>query len=239
MRRLAMDFQPVFMSGHSLRRVDAYQWEQRVRPRVVPQTQATCSICGFVAEERHRIEADEVWAFSSPPHVTLVDVRPLCTRCHEAKDFAQTLVLITKGARDPKREAAIRTHYCEVNGCSETEFDADFAAAATVKRELEEKYGCNNVPEVDYGEWGRPKETPRLTAKEQRMLRDVFDIHGEVGFGGRTYQRLNAAVRALQQIPIDQRAPLLSEIEDALNPDEEEDMWPGEECPWDLKMNKD
>lgn len=240
MRRLLMDFQPVFMAGHSLRDFDASHWEKKVRPHVVPQTQATCSICGFVAEERRLIHADEVWVFPSPPRVVLADVRPLCTKCHEAKDFAQTLVLIAAGVRDKGREAEIRRHYCEINGCSERDFDAHFEAAEKTKRELEEQYGCNNIPEVDYGQWSRPRDKPRLTAAQQRTLRAAFEAHGEVMLAnGRYYRRLNAAVRALQEIPLDQRDRHFREIESSLEPEDDFEMWPDHECPWDIKMMKD
>ena len=239
MRRLTMEFQPVFMAGYSLKDHDSSHWERRVRPRAVPQTQATCRTCDFVAEERRLIPADEVWEFSSPPHVALVDLRPLCTRCHEAKDFAQTLVLIAKGARDAKREAEIKRHYCEVNACSEAEFDTDFAAAAATKRALEESYGCNSVPEVDCGDWGRPKDTPRLSSKERELVKAAFEIHGEVFVGERLHRNHSNAVRALQATPLDKRAAILSEIENLLDADDDEDMWPDHECPWDIKMNRE
>lgn len=234
-----MDFQPVFMAGYSLKDHDASYWERRVRPRVVPQTQATCCTCGFVAEERRLIHADEVWEFSAPPYVALVDVRPLCTKCHEAKDFAQTLVLIAKGARDAEREVEIKRHYCEVNACSEAEFDADFDAAATKKRALEESYGCNNVPQVDYREWGRPKDTPRLSPRERGLVKAAFEIHGEVFVGTRLHRNHSNAVRALQAMPLDQRTAIFNAIENSLDVDDDEDMWPDHECPWDIKMNRE
>lgn len=112
MRRLAMDFQPVFMSGHSLRLIDKVWWNRKVRPSVVAAEQAACAICAFAAQERRLIEADEVWAFPGSPRVELSDVRPLCTRCHEAKDFAVLLVLIASGIKRKERGDEVKKHYC-------------------------------------------------------------------------------------------------------------------------------
>ena len=34
-------------------------------------------------------------------------------------------------------------------------------------------------------------------------------------------------------------AAILSEIENLLDADDDEDMWPDHECPWDIKMNRE
>ncbi len=241
MRRLVMDFQPVFMSGHSLKDFDSSHWQRRVRPSVVPASQAACSICAFVAQERRLIHADEVWEFSDPPHVALVEVRRLCTRCHEAKDYSHLLILIESGVRNRQREAEIRRHYCEVNACTDEDFDADLVRALTTKRDIEERYGVNSRPLVDYGQWARPKETPRLTADQQQLLKRFFDDVGETLFiQGRRFSTYPSAVKTMQEIPLDKRAPFFAEFESALDVDDGEfEMFPDHECPWDIKMARD
>jgi|CXWL01.1.fsa_nt_gi hypothetical protein len=235
-----MDFQPVFMAGYALRLVDKIWWNRKVRPSAVAAESAACAICGFVAEERRLIEADEVWVFPGAPRVELVDVRGLCTRCHEAKDFAVLLVLIESGTKRKERADEIRRHYCQVNECTEGVFNADFEQASLIKRALEEAYGMNCQPVVDYGRWGRPADFPRLTRDEQRVLRKVFEIHDEVFVGRRIRRTYSSAVTAIQATPLDQRAAIFREIESDLD-DEDGDfeMFPDHECPWDINMLKD
>lgn len=250
MRRLAMDFQPVFMCGNSLRRHDKTHWERKVRPSVVPARDAACASCGFVAEERRLIHADEVWVFPDAPHVTLIDVRPLCTRCHEAKDFSHLLNLIAYGTKQPQRETEIRQHYCEVNGCKVDEFNADFDRAFAIKRAIEEDYGMNCCPVVDYGRWARSPDKPRLTEAERRLIRKVLDFRDEpIEISGYTFKTYGSAVGKLQSIPIDLRPAIFAKIESLLDGEDEEDgedgedgefeMFPDHECPWDIKMAKD
>lgn len=235
-----MDFQPVFMTGYALRLVDKVWWNRKVRPSVVASECAACVICGFVAEERRLIEADEVWAFPGAPRVELVDVRGLCTRCHEAKDFAVLLVLIESRTKREERADEIRRHYCQVNECTEDDFNADFQRASQVKRALEEAYGMNGRPTVDYGRWGRPADFPRLTRDEQQLLRKVFEIQDEVFVGSRMRRTYSSAVAAIQATPLDQRGAIFSEIESHLDEDDGNfEMFPDHECPWDIKMLKD
>jgi len=235
-----MDFQPAFMAGHALRLVDKIWWNNKVRPRVVAAESATCAICGFIAEKRQLIQADEVWAFPSAPRVVLVDVRGLCARCHEAKDFAMLLVLIERADKRKERADEITGHYCQVNGCTKEDFDADFEQALQAKRALEEAYGMNCHPVVDYGQWGRPADFPRLTRDEQQLLRNVFDTHDEVFVGRRIRRTYSSAVTAIQATPLDQRAAIFREIESNLDEDDGDfEMFPDHECPRDIKMLKD
>jgi hypothetical protein len=235
-----MDFQPVFMTGNALRLVDKIWWNKKIRPSVVAAQSAACTICAFVAEERRLIEADEVWAFPGAPHVKLVDVRGLCTRCHEAKDFAVLLVLIERGIKRKERADEITRHYCQVNGCTEDDFNADIAQASQIKRALEEAYGVNCQPVVDYGRWGRPADFPRLNDNEQKILRKVFEIHDEVFVGNRIRRSYSSAVTAIQGTRLDERAAIFREIESYLDEEEGDfEMFPDHECSWDIKMLKD
>ncbi len=241
MRRLAMNFQPVFMSGHSLRRHDKSHWEYKVRPSVVPAQLAMCSICSFVALERRLIHADEVWDFPGPPNVTLIDVRPLCTRCHEAKDFSHLLDLIDYADKQTLRDAEISKHYCEVNGCTEEEFKADFDQALAIKHALEKAYGRNCSPAVDYGRWPRSPDKPRLSESERRLLKKVFDfLDAPIEIPGHIFRTYKSAVPKLQAIPIDKRPAIFAAIESCLDEDDEDfEMFPDHECPWDIKMAKE
>lgn len=244
MRQLAMDFQPIFMSGYSLIKQDPSHWQRKVRPSVVSAEQPTCSACSFVAiEQRRLIHADEVWVFASPPHVALVDVRPLCVRCHEAKDYSYLLDLIAYGDKPKLRDAEIRKHYCDVNACTNEEFDADFAQALATKRDVEERYGPNCRPVVDYGRWARSKEKPRLTPEELRLLRSFTDDLDEPVFiARRKFKNFGSAVRTMQSIPLSDRRAVFAEMESFLDRDDEDgefEMFPDHECPWDIKMQRD
>lgn len=240
MRRLAMDFQPVFMAGCALRRVDKTWWNKKVRPSVVAAEGAACAICGFIPEERRLIEADEVWVFPGAPRVELVDVRGLCTRCHEAKDFAVLLGLIARGTKRKERADEIKRHYCQVNECTDDDFSADIEQASRVSRGLEEAYGVNCQPAVDYGRWGRPVEFPRLTRDEQRLLKQVFEVRDEVFVGSRIRRTYSSAVTAIQGTPLAQRAAIFRAIASSLDEDDGDfEMFPDHECPWDIKMLKD
>ena len=223
--RLAMEFQPAFMAGYALRKNDKSHWERKVRPSVVPATNATCSICGFVAEERRLIHADEVWTFPEPPKAMLVNVRALCTRCHDAKDYAGLLRRIRDGASNQRLAKTVRDHYCMINGCSDAEFEMDFQAAGQAVNDLETLYGMNLKPEIDYGRWARrtprptrsprppasrpaarrlpPATTPRplLTPAEKYKLHEAFDrAGGPILIGSICLKSHKAAVRYLQSL---------------------------------------
>ena len=224
-RRLKMDFQPVFMAGHSLQDFDKSYWKGKVRPRVVSATLPSCAVCGFVAaEKRGLIHADEVWSFPAPPKVKLMDVRPLCVFCHEAKDYAHLRELVRMGAKHKRRETQIKEHYCGTNGCSEKDFDKDFEIALAAKRELEESYNPNCRVEVDYGEWGRPREKPRLIGSERQLLKQVFEVCDEPFIlEGRKFSNYCSAVRTLQSIPLDQRQLIFTKMRYMLEDDSDDD----------------
>jgi hypothetical protein len=99
-------------------------WENTVKPSVVPRKQPVCSVCGFVAETKGGfIHADEVWSFPEPPKVLLIDIRPLCIYCHEAKDFGDLLRCIREGKAKASMVSTVMEHYCRINACSRDEFD--------------------------------------------------------------------------------------------------------------------
>jgi len=214
-----MDFQPVFMAGHSLQDRDPSHWEHKVQPIIVPADQPQCTICGFIArEQRSLIQADEVWQFPEPPNVVLVDVRPLCRRCHDAKDFSHLLDRIKSGAVPKEREAVVRRHYCDQNGCSEDEFREDLDLALAEKRAVERRYNRNCRPTVDYGRWDRPSERPRITDDEHQLLRRLFSFREEpILINEYTFSNYGSAVRTLQSIPLNQRGPVLAELRDHLD----------------------
>jgi hypothetical protein len=213
------------MAGHSLQDYDRSHWERKVRPNAVAAIQPQCLICGFAALEKRRlIEADEVWLFPGPPHVTLIDVRPLCTRCHAAKDYAQLLRLVRSGSASKRREEEIKAHYCAVNACSEEQFAMDFKVALSRQKEIEDRYNPNCRPVVDYGRWGRSPDKPRLSFSERAMLKHLFDSLVEPIFVD-TYKfsNLRSAVRTLQSIPLAQRGIILAELTNHLTDEEDDD----------------
>jgi hypothetical protein len=215
LRRLNMEFQPIFMAGHSLRKHDKSHWEHKVRPSVVPSHEPKCAVCGFVAlEKRNLIHADELWSFPEPPKVILKGVRPLCIRCHDAKDYAHLLSLIQSGARPKRAEAETKSHYCVVNGCSEVEFDEDFRSALALKREIEKLYNPNCRVVVDYGEWGRSQDKPRLSNDERIQLRRALEVlDTPIFIRGRRLSGYQSAVRTLQSIDINERRAILGELQ--------------------------
>jgi hypothetical protein len=175
-RILQMAFQPVFMSGHRLGKVDRSFWAT-VRNRVVPKERPTCAICGFVAlEKRGLIHADEVWEFPEPPRIVLSNVRPLCVYCHEAKGYDHLLRLIGDGTCAAERAASVQEHYCRINNCTPAEFSEDFRAELTKKRRLEELYGPNALLEIDYGKWTPPRRPPKLTSEQRKKTRDLYEF---------------------------------------------------------------
>lgn len=220
-----MDFQPIFMAGHSLQDWDKSHWEGKVRPSVVPNEKPSCSVCGFIAEtNRSLIHADEVWSFPEPPKVVLIDVRPLCVYCHEAKDYGEFVSRIKLGEAGAGAET-IAEHYCKVNGCTRDEFNADLEAALAAKRELEDLYGCNCDVQIDYGSWSRPADRPRLSEVLRRKLKSLFDAQdGPVIVGETRFSDYRSAVRQLQALPLDRRAPVIDELIKAL-----ESVWDEDE----------
>ena len=219
-RRLSMDFQPLFMAGLSLRKRDRSHWQSVVQPNVVPPKRPSCSVCGFVAEtKRGLIHADEVWSFPGFPKVVLVDVRPLCVTCHEAKDYAELLRRILTGKASASRAANVMNRYCDLNGCSAGDFDEDVKAALGAKNHVEKLYqwGFNGGIEVDYGRWDRPAETPRLTDSEKRSMKNIFAHRDEpIVLGGGSLNSFAQAVKYLQSLPLGQRESVMSEIEEAV-----------------------
>jgi hypothetical protein len=193
----------------------------------VPRKRPSCSVCGFVAEtNRGLIHADEVWSFPGFPKVVLIDVRPLCVTCHEAKDYAELLCRILNGKASASRAAKVLAHYCDVNGCSTGDFDEDVKAALEAKSNIEKLYrwGFNGGVEVDYGRWDRPAETPRLTDTEKRRMKNLFVDRGEpIVVGDKSLNSFAQAVKYLQSLPLNQRETVMSEIEDVVASERDDD----------------
>lgn len=230
MRRLPMDFQPLFMAGYSLRKRDKSHWENFVKPSVVPRKQPVCSVCGFVAESKQGlIHADEVWSFAEPPKVLLTDIRPLCVHCHEAKDFGDLLRRIREGKARASMTSTVMEHYCRINGCSRDDFDEDVKAAFAMKNEVEKRYGwgfkwLKGEPEVDYGRWDRPADTPRLTDVEKRQIKLAFAERDEpITVGSTTLKTHASAIRWLQSIKLNERAKFIAAIIDTEEEEAEDD----------------
>jgi hypothetical protein len=225
MRRLQMDFQPMIMVGRSLRKVDKSHWTG-VQRTVVPVKDATCSVCGFVAEKRSLIHADEVWSFPEPPTVVLTDIRPLCVNCHEAKDYAELLRRVIQGKASASRSLLVIRHYCEVNNCSTDDFDSDFKAAREQCLEIEKRYGWNltTKPTIDYGQWDRSPKRPRLTDIEKAAVRKLYrDRDDEIVVNDRRLPTFGAAIRYLQSLTLDLRAQQIAAMQDAVNEECESD----------------
>lgn len=216
-RRLQMDFQPPFMAGLSLRKADKSHWAGTVQKAVVPQERPVCSICGFVAKKRSLVHADEVWEFPGHPRVILADVRPLCVDCHEAKDYAELLRRVGLGKASASRSLRVIAHYCDVNGCSTSEFDADFKDALRRMQDLDRQYhwNLNKDLQVEYGRWDRPADKPRITRDQTRFLRELFQDREEPIFlGDRPLANFGAAVRHIQSLSVSERKACFSQMAD-------------------------
>lgn len=216
-RRLAMDFQPIFMSRQSLQDYDPSHWERKVRPSIVPKERPSCSICGFIAEtNRSLIHADEVWSFPEPPKAVLIDVRALCVYCHEAKDYGEFLSRIRSGEAGNRTETII-AHYCKVNGCTRDEFEADLKVALAAVHEIEERYGLNCDVDVSYGRWSRPDDRPRLSMDARRKLKEVLaalEWWDEPIFIGdmKVSRHYPTAVKQFQLLLVNERERVLAEL---------------------------
>jgi hypothetical protein len=230
-----MDFQPVFMSGLSLGKRHKSFWQNKIRPSIVPHEAPTCSVCGFKAEERRLIHADEVWRFPGPPHASLINIRALCVYCHDAKDYGNLLLRIQWGVAAARLAGVVQKHYCKINGCTAEEFDADYKSALEIKHKLENSYGYNCAVEVDYGKWTpppRPPKLPSLTRRQRQLVRALYkgeapvelDRNGDP-IGGGSWERddpivvrdreLNGfavAVKFLQSLPLEEREAVIEEM---------------------------
>jgi hypothetical protein len=160
------------MSGKSLSKGHKGFFRNRVRPSIVSHQEPACSICGFRAEERRLIHADEVWGFPGTPLVVLIEIRRLCVYCHYAKDYYNLLLRVLLGIAGARLAGRVQAHYCKVNFCTDEEFDDDYKAALEKMRELEVIYGhdWDNL-EVDYGEW-----TPPPRSRSAPLSREETDV---------------------------------------------------------------
>jgi hypothetical protein len=213
------------MAGHSLRKRDRSHWQSTVQPSVAPRKRPVCSVCGFVAEtKRALIHADEVWSFPEPPRVILTDIRPLCIYCHDAKDYADLLRRIREGKTKASMASTAMEHYCRINACSRDDFDEDVKAALATYREVDKRYGYDlRAPEVDYGRWDRPADTPRLTDAEKRH-KLAFAGRDEPIIVGPTNLKTHAsAIRWLQSIKLDERGKIIAAIIDFVDEEREDD----------------
>jgi len=216
MRLLQMDFQPLFMSGRGLRKADKSLWS-KVQKDVVRLKRPMCTICGFVAEsQRSLIHADEVWHFPGPPKVELTDIRPLCVKCHDAKDYSDFLRRSAQGIASPSRALSIIEHYCSVNNCSIEEFDLDFKIALQIKNEKEKiyRFGFDGPIVVDFGKWGRPANKPILTISEKRLVKNLYvGRDGPIIIQGVSLSNFSSAVRYLQALSLDERGAVIKEMQ--------------------------
>lgn len=249
-RILKMDFQPVFMSGRSLGKGHKSFWQNKVRPAVVPPEAPTCSICGFKAEERRLIHADEVWHFPSPPRAVLIEIRALCVYCHEAKDYGNLLLRIRSGVAAARLAGIVQEHYCKINGCTAEEFSSDYKSALEIKDKLEKLYGYNCAVEVDYGKWtpsSRPPKLPRLTPRQRQIVRALYKGEAPVELdrdddpiGGGSWERddpivvrnrqlngFGVAVKFLQSLPLEEREAVIEEMKQYVEneDDYDDDSW--------------
>lgn len=78
------------------------------------KTDGRCIICnstGLSQGRNYATEAHEVWAYDDTNKIqTLVDIIPLCPRCHMAKHLGRTRAL-----NDPRLWAEIIQHFMDVN----------------------------------------------------------------------------------------------------------------------------
>ena len=226
MRLLQMDFQPLFMSGLCLRKVDRSLWSA-IQKKVVPLKRPSCSICGFVAEtKRGIIHADEVWSFANPPTVVLVDIRPLCVNCHDCKDYCDFLRRVSQTKASTSRSISIIEHYCAINSCNYFDFDEDFKLAMARKNFIEATYGWNFKKHVivEYGKWDRALDKPRLSDPEKVLIRSLYkDRDGEILIRGKSLGSFAAAVRFLQSIQLADRAAIIQEMQDFVREEYDDD----------------
>ena len=73
-----------------------------------------CIVCGqtgFHQGRRHAVEAHEIWHYNDEEGIqTLVDIVPLCPRCHQCKHLGRTRAVST-----PEQWARVIEHFQKVN----------------------------------------------------------------------------------------------------------------------------
>jgi hypothetical protein len=243
---LKMEFQPVFMSGRSLGKAYKSFWQNKIRPSIVPREAPICSVCGFKAEERRLIHADEVWRFPGPPRAVLSEIRPLCVYCHEAKDYGNLLLRIQRGVAAARLAGIVQEHYCKINACTSEEFSEDYKIALEAKENLEKLYGVNCAVEIDYGKWTpppRPAGLPKLSHSQRNTVRSLYkgEEPGELDRDGkpiswvsgereepivvrdRELSSFGAAVRFLQSLPLKERDAVIEEMKQYIESEDDYD----------------
>src|SRR5208283_295796 len=149
--RLDFDFTPLFMSGASIRKAAKGRWPG-IRRRLLADQGSVCEACGFIAQEARLIHGHEVFEYDlAAKKVRLIRIALLCFKCHNCKHFEHFSVLHGLGTFTSQNPEDLIAHFCTVNGCSRSDFEAHFRAATERRELLDSTFGANFQGEIDYG----------------------------------------------------------------------------------------
>lgn len=115
------------MSKLSIELVPQTAWWSNVRSNVTraqwevckryanAKTGGVCIVCGDVGQNqnrKHAVEAHEIWDYDDERQIqTLVDIVPLCPRCHQVKHIGRSQAVMS-----PYMYDQLVRHLCRVNG---------------------------------------------------------------------------------------------------------------------------
>jgi hypothetical protein len=129
-KRRKLMFDRAVLPDQSLRKQERKLWE-RLRKRLLGESNGCCTACGRKPPEVSELEAHEVYSYPGKGIVRLKEIVLLCRTCHHAVhlersiSIASTYVGITRKA---ERERLL-THYCKVNGVTRQQAERDWEKA--------------------------------------------------------------------------------------------------------------
>jgi hypothetical protein len=104
------------------------QWDT-VRKQCYADYHHQCGVCGA----HSRLNCHEIWEYDDTNHIQrLTGYIALCDLCHHCKHLGLAGILAREGKLDMQ---TVIDHYCQVNGCTQVDFEKDSAAAFAQWRE--------------------------------------------------------------------------------------------------------
>lgn len=128
--RLRIELVPSALWKVNLRTFLSFGRWKSLREAVYKSADFTCEICGYIAnaESGISVNAHEEWAYndaSSPPTTTLHRLGCICKLCHHAHHIGQLRNMIVSGEAAPSLLDEVISHFCSVNKCTPSDFEAE------------------------------------------------------------------------------------------------------------------
>ena len=143
--KLTAELVPSTVWFSSLYRLLPREVWKRLREGIISENGRKCQICG---EIEGTMNLHERWGYDDVNHVQKLEgFILLCKLCHHVKHIGLAGILTNEGKLD---YAAVIKHFCEVNACSEKEFEEHVNNAFMVwKRRSQHQW------KQDFGEYER------------------------------------------------------------------------------------